>query len=156
MLPVTCGIAHTSPRHTHTTTTTHHCPIHAQSPYTHTTTTPHHHLQNTPPHAHTFWNELLGIKQLGNAGKMMHTCLSFCLPWFSYGHFKMVSTCTEKPLSAPPCLSEVSPTFPLQQFQCLSDWQWLSHLPWNWTYDIPHNRLTNPPTHPPNPSHMAG
>ena len=88
---------------------THH---HHLTPLPHTcTTTPHTHhhphLPNTPPHAHTFRNALLGIKQLGNAGKMMrthtHTRLSFCLPWFSWGHFKMVSMRTGKNLSAQPC-----------------------------------------------------
>ena len=37
--------------------------------------------------------------------------------------FKMVSMCSEKPICAPPCLSEVSSTSPLKLFQCSSDWR---------------------------------
>ena len=33
---------------------------------------------------------------------------------------------SEKPICAPPRLSEVSPTLPLKRFQCPSDWQWPS------------------------------
>ena len=40
---------------------------------------------------------------------------------FSPVQFKMVSMCSEKPICAPPHLSEVSPTLPLKWFQCLSD-----------------------------------
>ena len=38
----------------------------------------------------------------------------------------MVSMRSEKPICAPPCFSEVSPTSPLKRFQCLSDWRWPS------------------------------
>ena len=38
----------------------------------------------------------------------------------------MVSKRAEKPICAPPRLSEVSPTLPLKQFQCSSDWWWPS------------------------------
>ena len=40
---------------------------------------------------------------------------------FSSVQFKMVSMRSEKPMCAPPRLSEVSPTLPLKQFQCSSD-----------------------------------
>ena len=40
--------------------------------------------------------------------------------------FKMVSMRSEKPICAPPRLSEVSPTLPLKQFHCSSDWRWPS------------------------------
>ena len=33
---------------------------------------------------------------------------------------------SEKAICAPPCLSKVSPTFPLKRFQCSSDWRWPS------------------------------
>ena len=36
--------------------------------------------------------------------------------------FKMVSMRSEKPICAPPSLSEVSPALPLKRFQCSSDW----------------------------------
>ena len=42
--------------------------------------------------------------------------------------FKMVSMCSEKPISAPPHLSEVSPASPFKWFQCLSDWWWPAQL----------------------------
>ena len=38
----------------------------------------------------------------------------------------VVSVCSEKPTSAPPHLSDVSPMLSLRQFQYLSDWQWPS------------------------------
>ena len=38
--------------------------------------------------------------------------------------FKVVSMRSEKPICAPPRLSEVSPTLPLKWFQCSSDWRW--------------------------------
>ena len=38
----------------------------------------------------------------------------------------MESVRSEKPICAPPRLSEVSPTLPLNQIQCSSDWRWLS------------------------------
>ena len=65
----------------------HHTPL----PHTCTSTlhTHHHHLPNTPPHAHTFRNVLLGIKQFGNAGKMMHTH-TFCL-FVYHGSVKVTS-----------------------------------------------------------------
>ena len=34
---------------------------------------------------------------------------------------KIVSVCSEKPICAPPCFSEVSPMLHLKQFQCLID-----------------------------------
>ena len=40
--------------------------------------------------------------------------------------FNVVSVRLEKPICAPPRLSEVSPTLPLKRFQCSSDWRW----PW--------------------------
>ena len=40
--------------------------------------------------------------------------------------FKMVSVCLEKPICAPPRLSEISPMLPLKQFQCSPDWRWPS------------------------------
>ena len=40
--------------------------------------------------------------------------------------FKMVSMRSEKPICAPPRLSEVSPSSPLKRFQCSSDWRWPS------------------------------
>ena len=40
--------------------------------------------------------------------------------------FKMVFMRSEKPICVPPLLSEVSPTLPLKQFQCSSDWRWPS------------------------------
>ena len=36
----------------------------------------------------------------------------------------------KKPICAPPHLPEVSPTLPLKQFQCSSDWQWPSLVFW--------------------------
>ena len=45
------------------------------------------------------------------------------LVWRSAVQFKMVSMCSERPIRAPPCLSEVSSTSPLKLFQCLSDWR---------------------------------
>ena len=36
----------------------------------------------------------------------------------------MVSLRSDKPICAPPRLSEVSPTLPLKRFQCSSDWRW--------------------------------
>ena len=36
-------------------------------------------------------------------------------------HFRMISMRLEKPICAPPRLSEVSPTLPLKRFQCSSD-----------------------------------
>ena len=44
--------------------------------------------------------------------------------------FKTVSMCSEKTIRAPPRLSEVSPTSPLKQFQCSSDWRWPSLVIW--------------------------
>ena len=38
----------------------------------------------------------------------------------------MVYMRSEKPICTPSRLSEVSPTLPLKQFQCSSDWRWLS------------------------------
>ena len=38
--------------------------------------------------------------------------------------FKTASMRWEKPIRAPPRLSEVSPTLPLKRFQCSSDWRW--------------------------------
>ena len=43
------------------------------------------------------------------------------LPVVASVQFKMVSMRSEKPVCAPPLLSEVSPTLPLKQFRCLSD-----------------------------------
>ena len=40
---------------------------------------------------------------------------------FSSVQFRMVSMRLEKPICAPPCLSEVSPMLPLKWFQCSSD-----------------------------------
>ena len=37
---------------------------------------------------------------------------------------------SEKPICAPPRLSEVSPTLPFKRFQCPSDWQWPSLVLW--------------------------
>ena len=39
---------------------------------------------------------------------------------------KMVSMRSEKPICAPPRLSDVSRTLPLKRFQCSSDWRWSS------------------------------
>ena len=64
-------------------------------------------------------------------------CVCVCVRWgvgdvdFRLNHLlysvqfssRMVSMRSEWPISAAPCLSEVSPTLPLKQFQCLSDWQ---------------------------------
>ena len=47
-------------------------------------------------------------------------------PQFSSVQLKMVSMRSEKPICAPPRLSEVSPTLPLKRFQCSSDWRWPS------------------------------
>ena len=41
-------------------------------------------------------------------------------------HFKMAYMRSEKPICAPPRLSEVSPTLPFKRFQCSSDWRWPS------------------------------
>ena len=46
--------------------------------------------------------------------------------YFSSVQFKMVSMSSEKPICAPPSLSEVSPMLPLKRFQCSSDWRWPS------------------------------
>ena len=40
--------------------------------------------------------------------------------------FSMVSMLSEKPVCAPPRLSEVSPMLPLKRFRCSSDWRWPS------------------------------
>ena len=40
---------------------------------------------------------------------------------FSSVQFKIVSMRSEKPICAPPCLSDVSRTLPLKRFQCSSD-----------------------------------
>ena len=45
---------------------------------------------------------------------------------FSSVQFKVVSMRSEKPICAPPRLSEVSPTLPFKRFQCSSDWRWPS------------------------------
>ena len=42
--------------------------------------------------------------------------------------FKLVSMCLEKPICAPPHLSEVSPMSSLKWFQCSSDWWWPSFI----------------------------
>ena len=51
---------------------------------------------------------------------------SVILLQFSSVQFKMVSMRTEKPICAPPRLSEGSPTLPFKRFQCSSDWRWPS------------------------------
>ena len=50
------------------------------------------------------------------------------LTHFSSVQFKTVYMRTERPIGAPPRLSEVSPTLPLKRFQCSSDCRWLSVL----------------------------
>ena len=52
-------------------------------------------------------------------------CSDICLQ-FSSVQGKMVSIRSEKPIWAPPRLSEVSPTLPLKRCQCSSDWRWPS------------------------------
>ena len=48
------------------------------------------------------------------------------LLFFSSVQFKMESVRSEKPVCAPPSLSEVTPALSLKRFQCSSDWRWPS------------------------------
>ena len=43
---------------------------------------------------------------------------------FNSVQFKMVSMRSGKAICIPPCPSEVSPSMPLKQFQCQSEWHW--------------------------------
>ena len=58
-------------------------------------------------------------------GKSTNTFTQHCLVQLS----KMVSMRSEKPICAPSCLSEVSPTLPLKRFQYSSDWRWALSRP---------------------------
>ena len=53
------------------------------------------------------------------------TFLSLFFSHFIFCSFQ-VFMCLEKPVCTPPCLSKVSPTLPLKQFQCLCNWWWPS------------------------------
>ena len=45
----------------------------------------------------------------------------YCSLNMHFSSVQVVSMRSEKPISAPLCLSDVSPTFPLERFQCWSD-----------------------------------
>ena len=54
---------------------------------------------------------------------------------FSSVQFQFKIKQSEKPIRAPPRLSEVSSMLPLKQCQCLSDWQWPCLVLWQLTVD---------------------
>ena len=152
MLPVTCGIAHT-----HYQATPPPPPPHTTAPYmhfhpthTHTTTTSHHHLPNTPPHAHTFRNALLGIKQLGNAGKMMHTHTFVFLS--TTVQLRSLQDGISVHGKAPKCTTMPLRSVPNISFATVPVFVWLTMaLSFNIETEhmIFHTALTNPPPPPP-------
>ena len=70
----------------------------------------------------------LYIYTVFNCCYLVTGCNTWPLVQFSSIQFKMVSVLSEKPICAPPRLSEFSPASPLNRFQCSSDWRWPSHL----------------------------